>query len=1197
MFSKIAAFELRYQLKNPVFWVAAGMFFLLTFASVTVDNVHIGDSANQNLNGPFAILTTHLIWSIFFMFVSTAFVANVVVRDDDTGFGPIIRATRVSKAAYLYGRFTGAFIACMLAFLAVPVAIMVGSIMPWLDPEKVGPFHISHYLFAYGVMALPTIFLTSAGFFALATATRSMMATYVGVVAFLILYTVATALGSKPEYMVPMAYMEPFGFGAFQLAARYWTAADRNTLLPALAGPLLFNRVIWTAVGFAFLGLAYALFRFETKGAKAKKKADRLAPEAARPALTAGAATPTRFGKGAAFAQLLARTRLDMTQVFGSPAFFVLLALGLFNAAGGLWFNDGGYGVDIYPATRLAIDVLEGAFTFVPLIVAIYYAGELVWRERDRKTEEIIDATPTPDWAFVVPKVAAIALVFVAMLGTSTLVGLAVQYLKGFHPTDTWKYFAWYTAPLTVSLTLFAVLAVFVQALSPHKFVGWGLMVAIIIAQITAGNLGFEHMLYRYGGGPIGPIVAHSDMNGAGVAGIGAWWVRAYWSFIALALMVLAYGLWRRGTETRLWPRLRRLPRRLGGGAGLLMGLGLAGAVAAGGYIWLNTNVWNDYRTAREDERWSADYEKALLPYEKILQPKITEVALSIDLHPHEAFAVTRGIYVLQNKTDAPVKMLHVRFDRDLKVQSLSVEGARPARTYERFNYRIFSFDTPMAPGETRRLSFQTWKGQKGFRNNRNQTRIVENGTFLNSFEIAPGIGMDRSTLLRDRAKRRRLGLPAEVRPAKLEDDSARAFSLLRKDSDWVKTDITIATDSDQTPVAPGYRVAEQTAGGRKTARFVTEAPIQNFFSVQSARYAVKEEAYKGIDLAVYYHPEHAWNVGRMMAAMKLALDYDQANFSPYQFRQARILEFPAYQGSFAQSFANTVPYSEDIGFLFDGKNPDKIDMVTYVTAHEIGHQWWAHQVIGADMQGVTMLDETLAQYSAIMAMEHLYGPDQIRKFLKYELDSYLRSRGGEAVEELPLMRVEDQGYIHYRKGSVVMYRLKSVIGEEAVNRALRRLIAQYAFKGAPYPSSKDLVALFREEAGPDPARQQLITDLFEKITVYDLKAEKVVAHKRADGRYDVTLTLNARKAYADGRGKETDAPLNEVMPVGVFVKEPGKPGFKASDVLTMQDVAVHSGRQTLTLTVAGLPRFAGLDPYNTIIDRNTDDNTAAVGK
>jgi aminopeptidase N len=453
---------------------------------------------------------------------------------------------------------------------------------------------------------------------------------------------------------------------------------------------------------------------------------------------------------------------------------------------------------------------------------------------------------------------------------------------------------------------------------------------------------------------------------------------------------------------------------------------------------------------------------------------------------------------------------------------------------------------------------------------------------------------MSRSGLLQDRTKRRKYGLPPELRPARLEDESARARNYVGN-ADWVKADITVSTTADQTPVAPGYLVSDTTANGRRTARFRTDAPVLNFFSVQSARYAIRRETYKGVDLAVYHHPGHTWNVERMMAAMKRSLDYYQASFSPYQFRQARILEFPGY-ASFAQAFANTIPYSETIGFTADPERTDKIDYATYVTAHEMAHQWWAHQIVGADMQGATVLSETLAQYSALLIMEETYGPEGIRKFLRNELDAYLSARGGQAVEETPLIRVENQGYIHYRKGSLVMYLLRDQIGEAKVNAALRSLLARYAFKGAPFPTSRDLVDALRREAGDDARAQALITDLFEKITLYDLKTDAAEARRRPDGRYDVTLKVAARKLYADSKGAETPSPLGaETFDVGVFTAEPGKAGFSRASVQSFTVQTLKDGDQTLTLTVNGKPAFAGIDPYNKRIDRNSGDNVTRV--
>lgn len=1194
MFGKIASFELRYQLRSPVFWVVAVLFFLLTFGSVVVEQISIGGGGSIHKNAPFAIAQTHLILSIFYMFVTTAFVANVIVRDDETGYGPILRTTRIRKFDYLYGRFAGAFLAAAISFLAVPLAMLIGSFMPWIDPEKLGPNLLNAYVYAYFVLALPTLLLTSALFFALATVTRSMMWTYVGVIGFLVLWVVAGIALDKPEFEQAAALWEPMGTGAFGLATKYWTANERNTLTPAVTGALLFNRTFVVVLAAGLLAAAYGLFRFqsaELAGRKGEKAKPGLPPPVEiLPPPPKPLAKP-RHDRATAWVQFVARTRLDMGQVFKSPAFFVLLALGLFNAAGSLWFatDADGYGGQIYPVTRALLRPLLGSFSLIPMIIAIYYAGELVWRERERRTHEIIDSTPVGDWAFTAPKIAAISLVLLSTLLVSVVAGVVSQVAHGYFRLELDKYLLWYVLPQAVDWILLAVLAVFLQVLSPHKFIGWGLMVVYIVTQVTFQNLGFEHNLYNYGGAPGTPF---SDMNRLGSFWIGAWWFRAYWSAFAVLLTVLCYALWRRGTEARLLPRLRRLPHRLRGVNGVVFGLVFLAFVGLGGFIYVNTNVWNEYRTSLDDERWTADLEKTLLRYENTPQPKITGMKLDVDLHPGEPRAVTRGAYVIQNKTGAPLKEIHVRFDRDLVVRGLSIEGARPKQTFERFNYRIFAFDTPLAPGETRRMSFITERSQKGFKNSGNESRVVANGTFLNNMEIAPILGMSRDGLLQDRAKRRKYGLPPELRMAKLGDVASRQFNGLRKDADFVTSDITVTTDADQTPIAPGSKTSERVwkSGDqeRRTVRFVADAPILPFLSIQSARYAVSRETYKGVDLAVYYDPQHAWNIDRMRGAMKASLDYYQEHFSPYQFKQLRFQEFPAYQ-DFAQAFAGTIPWSESMFFIADYSDPEKIDMVTYVGAHEIGHQWWAHQVLGADQQGSTMLSETFAQYSALMVMKRKYGEAQIRKFLKFELNSYLRSRGGDVLEEQPLARVENQGYIHYRKGSLVMYRLQHEVGEETVNRVLRKLIADHGFKGAPYPTTLDFLAALRAEVPAD--KQALVTDLFEKITLYDLKTKSATVKKRADGRFDVKLVVEAKKMYADGRGKETDAPLNEVLDVGLFTAEPGKKDFQQKDVVVMERRPIRSGTQTLTFVTPVAPRFAGVDPYNFVIDRNGDDN------
>ena len=717
MFGKVASFEFRYQLRQPVFWVATVVFFLLTFGATVADQIHIGDSSFVHKNSPFAIAQISLIWTIFFMFVTTAFVSNVIVRDEETGFGPIVRTTRISKFDYLLGRFTGAFLAGALDFaLSALLPIVVGSFMPWVDPETLGPFQLKPYLFAYVVLALPGLLLTSAAFFALTTITRSMMATYLGVVAFFVFWFVSRLWARQLELENTVALLDPFGASAYGLATKYWTAAERNSLTPAVTGLLLWNRLWVLGLSAGLLGLAYGLFRFGERSGRVRKRPGRAAAApAAAPEIGRRKATP-RFGAAAQMQQLIARTRLDVGQVLLSPGFVVLLALGLINSVATLWLTDQLYGTGIHPVTRVMIQQLSGAFTVFPIIIAIYYAGELVWRERDRRTHEIVEAAPVPDWAFVLPKTLAIVLVLTATLVVSVLAAMLVQMIKGGAAYELWKYGLWYVLPNAIDTAMLAALAVFLQVISPHKFIGWGLMVLYIIATMVLPSLGLEHHLYIYGSGPSVPL---SDINGQGRFWIGAAWLRLYWGAAAVILLVLAHALWRRGVETRLAPRLRRLPHRLKSRAGVIALLALLVFAGSGVFIFINTNVWNTYRSQQDEDRWQADYEKTLLRYETTPQPRIVAVRLDVDIHPNRPLVVTRGTYQIQNKTTQPLREIHVRFPRDLVMRSLSIEGARPKITYDRFNYRIFTFDTPMAPGEMRRMAFETVLTQKGFKNDR----------------------------------------------------------------------------------------------------------------------------------------------------------------------------------------------------------------------------------------------------------------------------------------------------------------------------------------------------------------------------------------------------------------------------------------------------------------------------------------------
>jgi ABC-2 type transport system permease protein len=1190
MFGEIFGFELRQQLKSPLFWMIALAFGALAFAAAGSDHVQIGGGiGNTHRNAPYVVVEMLTLFTLLGMFLITVFVAGAALRDFDAGTAELFFATPMSRSAYLGGRFAAGYLASVGVLVVVALGLMTGVLMPWVDPDRLGPTSLAAYAYGFAVFVLPGLFFLSALLFLLATVTRSMLGTYIGVIAFFVLWQVAIVATEGPDHLTLGALIDPFGLSAFQVATRYWAAEDRNTRLPEIAGLLLANRVIWIAAGAGLIAATLALFRPDREGLRLWRRrrvvAEKPVAGSARPPLAMPAVT-LRTDAATRCMQFFKLAAFDTRGVLFGVTFLVMLAFGLMNLGGSLFFSNELYGTKVYPVTHLMTEAMDGSYNFLLMIIVAFYAGELVWRERSSRISEVTDAFPLPDWIPLAAKLVAISCVIALFLLAGSVECVLYQLFRGYRHIEPGLYLS-NIALNTLLFLLIGALALFLQVIANNKFLGYLLIVIYIVSRIALSQLHFDHHLYNYGSAPAAP---YSDMNGYGHFLAGQLWFRAYWAAFATALLVVGALYWSRGTaqgwreRTRIARQRFRMPSRL------LLAASLTAFAALGIWIFYNTNVINRYVPGDLAKQQRADYEKLYRQYKDLPQPKISDVKVDVDIYPHERKVDVRGHYVLVNKGTTPISDLHMRLPMEAKLVAAEFAAHETVSDDRLHGYTIYRLKQPLAPGQSMPFDFTLQFWSRGFRNTPDDTHIVDNGTFINN-QSFPHFGYDENGQLEDRNDRREYGLGPVPRMPKIDDQAAREFNLLGRDADWVTFDTTVSTVPDQIALAPGYLEKEWTQDGRRYFHYKMDKPILGFFSFQSARYAVKHDTWNGIALEVYYDPQHAFNVDRMLYAMKKSLEHFSTAYAPFQFRQMRVLEFPDYE-RFAQSFANTVPFSESIGFIADLRDPDDIDYVYYVTAHEVAHQWWAHQVIGAAVQGVTMLDETFAQYSALMVMEHEYGAAQMRKFLKYELDRYLTGRGGEVVEEMPLALVENQPYIHYRKGSVVMYSLKDYLGEDLVDKTLARYDHDKAFQQPPYTTTHEFLDYLRQDAGP--AWSPLIEDLFNRITLFDNRVVEATATRRPDGKYDVTLKLHAAKLYADGVGKETPAKIDEPLDIAVFAR--AADGKEQNEkVLFMEKRRIVDGDSTITITVDGEPYEAGIDPYNKLVDRVSDDNRMRV--
>lgn len=1184
MLHKVLLFELRYQIRRPSFYIGLTAAISLIFLIVTGVLLRAGDGqAMLKLNGPIMAARLLAALGVVTLLIPLIVFGRAALRDVESGMEELVRATPAPLSGLLLARAVAAFLVVTLIYATAAPTAEIGLRMPWVDASLAGALRLDAYLRTYAFLLLPNILIFGCIAFAAAAWTRGIASAYGLFLLFTGLLIVATTTRLKYSLLVgPL--LDPFGIAALNRMTRYWATAQLNANPIPIEGVLLWNRLLWGSIALSLLAVTVPLLPRSVKGRRVSP-GERPALEAitrhvAMPALRPGGAT--------AMDQLRARLRYETRVALRSWTFlFMLMLLGAV-VIGTLLLPSESVTASLLPMTVSIAPTVSQAAVLTGLLMIALFAGEAVWRERASRISEIIDATPVPSIVLLGGKLGALALLTLVYLLVAIAVGIGFQLWRG--ATDiAFGAFAVHgglgaAAPLVMTATL----AMLVHAMVPNKYVGHLVMLGFVVISTTAYIYGFEDNLIHFG---TVPSLAVSVMNGFGQSLEAALWFAAYWAAASVIVAILAQLLWARGLRTSLMDRIRSAPLRLSRAsiaAGICALLVMAGC---GGVIYWNTHILNSFATQWDIERAKADYERQNTADLRKPQPRITEVDMAVDIDPDRRLLHASGTYRLVNRTGALIETVRVQFNDELKVERVALEGATMLTQEPVFNDYVFQPAEALAPGESLTLTFAATLSNAGFRHGQatQPSSINANGSFVDSNQFAPWIGVAPQFFLTDGVRRRKLGLPS-LGFAEHNGMIGEDRNFLARDSDFVRFGVTLSTSPDQTAIGPGSLKREWTEGGRRYFRYETDQPIVNFWSILSGRYATARDRWGDVELAVLYHGAQGQNVPRMLRAMQQSLDYYSRTFGPFQHSQLRIAEYP--YGMLAQSWPATISMSEPIAFMIDGR-ADIVDWIGFVTAHEVAHQWWGHQAVPADMPGAQLLSETLAEYSALMVMETLYGRDRIRAYLKADLDFYLAWRGkGDAESPLAQVRLH-QAHIAYKKGAVAMYAIKDAIGQEAMDRALRRYLEKFRNSSRPYPVANDFLTILREEAGAD--HQALISDLFDAIVLWEFNVIQAQASPTSDGKWKVSLVAGSRKATSDASGTEQNAPLYDDVDIGLFEADPSARNFAARDVITLEKRRITDAMMSFDFTTDRRPRFAGINPYLKLIEREPRDNVIPV--
>lgn len=1173
-FGETFRYELAYRLRSASTWLYGGFLFLIAFWVV-----HVGTTGSHTIttNAPFRVAeTTALFCGLFGMLVTAGLFSDAALRDRTARMDPLLFTTRLRPAEYLGGRFLAALLVNAILVLATPLGLWFGTLMPYLAREAFGPNQVSAYLQPLLLFTLPNLVLVGAILFTIAVLTRQVIPVYLGAIAIFIGYIVAANYWESINNPLLSALADPLGINALKGMTKLWTASERNVRTVGFPAMLLWNRLLWLAIATGLLALLQRTFRFTERFGRGR---------AAAPVDTAtvdGTGVVPKiggvFGRRTRMLQTLAVTRDALADVLSGRAFQIAFVAAI--ALVLLWgWNVGESVFDTvtWPVTHLVAGVvLSERAIVIPWLVIVIFAGELVWKDRDSGVAEIADAVPVRTSVVLVGRFLALTAIIALFQFAFMLGGILLQALHGYYVFEPLLYVKILFGIKLVDFILLAALAMTIHVLVNHKYVGHLLMIMVIV--FTQGAL--YHPLVVYNSGP---AWQYSEMNGFGpfVAPFIAF--KLYWTAWALLLGVVAFLFWARGPELGIRKRLSAARARFRAPVARLTGFAAVLVLASGGFIFYNTNILNEYLAWDRTGEPQAEYERRYGQYRDLPQPVITAADLRLELYPEETGVDMSGTYRLMNKTGAPIRTVHVETPRSVggyEVQSMSFDRAtKPQLTDAAYGYRIFELLRPLAPGESLRFRFAVSSRPHGFAQ-RAQTKLVRNGTYFDRM-LLPFIGYQPFEVT-DENERKKYGLPPRRGMPEPGDGDAGRYQSPARDGDRIQVETIVGTSLDQTAIVPGVLHRSWTENGRRYFHYGNREPETFGTAVFSAKYAVREGKWRDVTLQVFHHPPHGQNVNRMLNGMKSALDYYSSVFGPFPYRELRIVEVPPYSIN-GRAFPSAAAFAEQ-NFLTRNDH-GLVDLTFFGTAHEVAHQWWGGQVRPAYAKGRGFVSESLANYSAMMVTEKVLGPAEARRVYDYQMNRYLTNRA-EYGRDVPLLQVEDHPYVSYGKGAVALYTLREQLGEEAVNGALRRFLEKYRRKGPPYATSLDLYAELR--AVTPPSQRSLLTDLFETITLWDLKTQSATSRRLPNGQYELTLDVYAHKLRADGVGRETSTPMNDLIEVACFAAGKEAPIYLAKH-------RIRTGRQTLKIILPQQPARAGLDPQGKLIERAREDNLVSV--
>jgi ABC-2 type transport system permease protein len=1076
MFYTILHFELKYWQNHWSFYLYLFIFFLLAFMSMAGASGAFGvesASGEDMANSPMSIYNFALFFNKLLLFLLPAIVGSTIYKDYQNNFNHILHTYPFSKADYLFGKFVSAFIIVSVIAFSVVIGLILGTKVPSANPTLLHPFDAFPYLQVYFIYLIPNLLLFGIVVFSVVLITRNVYTGFISIILFWLLKEIVTSFAGSESIFGFLS--DPLGESPIQYFTRYWNLSEQNTFALPLKPMVYINRAVWLFAGVALFLSAFRWFSFSNKSLSFFKRKSGEHQTKDNFGSIIKINLKERLFDFSVLHQIKTSWKLSQTDfifIIKNNGFISIVFIGIIFIAGILLQMNPITDTKILPVTWVILGFPVFFFSFLIQILTFLYAGVLVQRANQAHFSDLISTTAVPNWVLLFSKFLALVKMQLLLLSLIMVAGIAIQINSNYYHFEIGHYLFDLMVIHLIGFIIWTFLSLLIQSFSGNNYVGFFLLILASLGMSQLPSVGITNFIFRFNESPNGDFfLKYSDMSGYGHALKPFLLFKLYWFILGLFLCFVTILIWQRERTYSIIERVNIAKKRLNYKIFLISAGLLICFIYLGFYLYKQENLPENFLLSDKNEAiLLTQFQKKYKNYEHIEQPRITSLFVKVDLSPESNSFIARGKYTLINRNDKKIDTLLIKMGYDeLTTLSFDVK-ATLVNEDSTFRFAVYKLDKGIEPNDSISLNF-TIKNQNNTLLSQN-SNILKNGTYLKS-DIFP-----------------RLGYFANTENRMPQDSSSTANHYQSRDADLINFEAIVSTAPSQIAITSGDLVKEWFEEGRRYFHYKMQKPIKFVFGFNSGEYDVLKETYKGIDLRVYYHPAHKYNIYQMMDGLKASLDYNTSYFGAYQHNQVHIIEFSRSEGSYATTAGNCIQISE-MRFINDTANIKEggIDLAFYVAAHELSHQWWGNQVIPADALGASMITESLAEYITAKVYERKYGKQSAIKFLNIQRNRYLMGRRSEKGEEPPLYLVNpEQTYISYGKGVIALYTLSECIGEDKLNSALKNYLDKVKFQPPPYTTSLEMLAYLRK-ATPD-SLQYLITDMFEKTD-----KDKVMKH------------------------------------------------------------------------------------------------------